>query len=613
MSVIHAPKKPDLDARMIAFPAAMAALLSVLFLRLWYFQVVKAPELAERADASRGISVARPAPRGLIFDRNHVLIGGVRTEIVITARPDVVNKNPWVLEKVASILGVNPDKLRKKVKAASNTKFLSAIVYVGANIQAGTRIAESKADLPGIDVDFQPMREYPDSVSFSHLMGYVWVPDDKDLDRIKEAGLQPAAYVGKNGLERAFEKDLMGVPGAERMDVDAKRKPFRIVGRDNPVPGNQLTLTIDADLQKYATALMGQNGHIGALVALDPRTGEVLSMVSSPAYDQRSFLGGITQEEMGRLNLDMRHPLINRAVGASYSPGSTFKLVTTLAALETGKFDINREVVCNGGYTLGHRTFKCLGHHGRIRFEQALTKSCNTYFASLGVLVGEDALRKAAAELGLGQQTGIELPGESKGVVPTEEWIARWREPAIWYGGDTVNLSIGQGAVRATPLQMANLMALVANGGFNYKPHLVKRISSSSNSSEFTEIVPEKLNQVNAPPEFWAEVQKTLVNVIEQGTGAGARIPGFRWAGKTGSTEHGKGKLTHGWFIAYGPAEDPKIAMAVLIEEAGHGGDIAAPIAREYMEHYLRRSSAAAAKAASSALAKAALPGSTTP
>lgn len=611
MSVIHAPKKPVLDARTIAFPAAMGGLLSLLFLRLWYFQVVKAPELSERADASREMSVARAAPRGLIFDRNHVLIGGVRTEIVITARPDVVAKNPWVIDKVGAILGVSADKIRKKLKASSGKKFLSALIYVGANIEAGTRIAESKSELPGIDVDFQPMREYPDSVSFSHLMGYVWLPDERDLDRIKGLGVQPATYVGKTGLERAYEKELMGEPGAERMEVDAKRKPFRIVGRDNPVPGSQLTLTIDADLQKYATALMGQNGRVGAFVAIDPRNGEILSMVSSPAYDQRAFLGGITTDELARLNADQRHPLINRAIGASYSPGSTFKLVTTLAALETGKFDIHRSIYCNGGYKIGDRTFKCLGHHGSISFETALIKSCNTYFATLGDEVGEVALRKAAAELGLGEQTGIELSGESRGVVPTDEWVARWRKPPQWYRGDTVNLSIGQGDVRATPLQMANLMALVANRGVNYKPHLVKSMVISGRGNFQKMVRPQVLNQVNAPSEYWTELRETLVRVIEEGTGAGARIPGLRWAGKTGSTEHGKGKLTHGWFIAFAPAENPELAIAVLIEEAGHGGDIAAPIAREFVEHYLRRSAAAAAKAKALASAAATPLGST--
>ncbi|MDR3689147.1 MAG: penicillin-binding protein 2 [Fimbriimonas sp.] len=590
MSVIHTPRKPELELRILAFPVVMGVLLLVLFMRLWYFQVVKAPELVEKAEFSRTIEVTSPAPRGLIYDRNGELVAGVKPEIVITAVPNVVKKNPWVLDRVAQILKVDPRKLELKVKDASWRPFLPSTVYVGASIKDGAMISESHDDLPGIGVAMQPMRYYPDSLSFTHLLGYVWTPSKDDLTRIEGLGRKPADYVGRTGIERAYETSLMGDPGAEKQEIDAKRRPVRIAERDSANPGDQLVLTIDSKLQKFATNYLKDHQQVGGVVALDPRTGEVLCLVSSPTFDQNVFTGGDLKSVLD----NEERPLIDRAIRSSYSPGSTFKIVTSIAAYYKGVFDPDKYFFCAGGVKVGRHGFvKCLGYHRNIGYYDAMAKSCNSYFCQLGKEAGEDSLRKAALDVGFGVKEGIDIGGEVNGVVPTEAYIEK--RHLKWYTGDTFNFSIGQGYVSATPLQLANLAALVANSGTNYVPHLVKEIRSADGKGAKTVVQPQICHHVDASPKFWTELQTALIGVMDHGTASfTGKIPGVVWAGKTGSVEHGRAKdeqmKTHAVFVGYAPAENPRIAICVLIENAGHGGDVAAPPARDIVESYLRES-----------------------
>ncbi len=603
MSVIHTPRKPEINGRMIAILGVLYLLLTILFLRLWYFQVVKAPILVERAEASRAQPVLQLAPRGLISDRNGKLIGQIKREIVIKALPSVLKKNPDVMDRVIAVLHADPRKMKAKLTEAQRTPFVSSPIYVGASIEAGTRIAESPDLFPGITVDTLPMRAYTDNRSFSHVLGYVWTSNRADIKRLRKAGVEPAEYVGKAGIEKAYETDLMGIPGAERIEMDAKGHPLRLVGRDEATPGKKLVLTVDADLQRYATAVMEEKKYLGGMVAMDPSTGEVLAMVSSPTFDASLFQGGLTDAEWKTMQADPSTPQRNRAIAERQSPGSTFKLITSLAAYETGKFDPSSRTNCDGGFYLkNQRLCSCLSHHGYIDFKTAMEKSCNTYFATLGYAVGPEALRKAALEMGLGEKAGIELEGELRGVVPTEHYLKHRKHPYIWHAGDTVNLSIGQGQVNATPLQMCNVAAMVANNGVSYRPHLVKEIIDPLVPSRVTQIEPEVLHQVSASPEFWSTLKEALVGVITEGTARTAQIPGITWGGKTGSTEHGqikKDHKTHAWFIGMAPMDHPKIVICVLLEDIGHGGDFAAPIAGDIVRHYLVAEPAALAKAAS--------------
>lgn len=599
MSVIHAPQKQQMEPRFAVFLALIGLGLVSLFLRLWYLQVVESQHLQEKAEFFRASSVAKLAPRGLIEDRNGVLLAAVKPQVVITAIPHEVNKKPWVLDKVALMLNVPVAKLKEKVEDGLWRAYLPTPIFVGAPVEIATRIAESSADLPGIGVDTQPMREYVDSKSFSHVLGYVWTPSAKDVERFKEEDRKPADYVGKLGLEYVYERDLMGSAGSESLEMDAKSRPLRVLDRVSPAPGDRLVLSLDADLQRTANEgladVFKRMRAPGAVVALDPRNGEVLALATSPSYDTAVFKGGVSRSDWKALNDDPLHPMTNRALFGVYAPGSTFKMLTALATEQKGIFNPNAYAYCAGYYEIGNRKFKCLGRHGSISFYNALTKSCNAYFSDLGVRAGREAIVAAAQDATLGAKTGIDLLGESRGTLPTDTWIRavqglKPNEEFRWYLGNTVNISIGQGDVGATPLQMANAAAMIANSGMIYQPHLVRAKVSAKPGSQVVRTEAKILRQVKARPEFWPAVRAAMVNVMESGTArSGTQIPGVRWAGKTGSSEHKKGTKTHSWFVGFAPAENPVIAIAVVVESAGHGGEVAAPLAARVVRKWLEK------------------------
>lgn len=587
MSVIHQPRKPELDARVLLFPAILFILFGVIFLRLWFFQVVEAQSLAEKALSINQTEIPELAPRGLIFDRNGVMLAGVKPEWVVTAIPRAVDKDPAILEKVAKVLAADPKKLKSKMEQGRWKPWMPTPIHIGANTQTASILAERSDEFPGIDVRSQPMRYYTDPTSFSHLMGYVWVPSEKDVKRIRDFGKEPADYVGRGGIEEFYEKNLMGEAGEIRMEQDAKRRPTKVLGRDFPVAGDQLILSLDKNLQQEAMKLLA--GRKGAVVAVDPKTGEVLCMASNPSFDLRHFKNGISQAEFDQINNNPAKPFMNRPIQVKYAPGSTFKIVTAIAAMEQGLFDPQRPEFCSGGIQVGNRKIKCMGNHGSITFHRAMAKSCNAYFMSLALKAKRAGILQAAQNAGIYQRTGIDLPeaAERRGDLATERYMERYYPKYRWPLGDTANLGIGQGILAVTPIQMANVAALVANDGVSYRPHLVRGIRNPADLTKVSKVEPEELHRIDAPPAFWSTMKASLVDVIEAGTAGRARIPGIRWGGKTGSAEEKKNRKTHSWFVGFAPYDNPKIAICVLLEEAGHGGDVAAPIARRVVERYL--------------------------
>lgn len=602
MSVIHTPGQPAMNLRVLLFPVVIFILLLILFLRLWYIQVVMSPELTERAEVFGKTYRKVPAPRGVIFDRNGNVVAGVQSQLVLMAEPATVMSNPWVVEKVADLLrqsgvkAVDPDRLMRRAKDGSYKPYVPTPIFSGVPVDVAAKIVESGSALPGIEVESRPTRFYPDTKSFSHLLGYVWVPSPSDIDRAKRERREASAFVGKGGVEWVYERDLMGVDGNEGMLVDRKGKPLRVVERDGALPGSQIILSIDARLQRTAIAALGP--HRGAVVALDPRNGEILCMASTPTFDLNLFRSGISHADFDALNNRPDHPFINRAVGSAFAPGSAFKIVTTVAAMRAGVFNPLSTTFCGGSYRLGRQSFRCLGTHGNIAYDEALVRSCNTYFADLAMRVGKDTLRQTALDMGCFAKTGVDLPFERTGLIPTDDWLKRAKRR--WVPGYTVLTGIGQGDVLTTPLQMANLAAMVANQGVTYRTHLVRGFRRGLNA-DVQLVQPQVLKSVDLPPEHWDTIQRAMVGVVQRGTAAGSRIEGLEWAGKTGSAEVYGQARTNSWFIAYAPAQNPRIALCVMVEAVGHGSDFAAPIAKKVIERYLLppRDDSSAARASS--------------
>lgn len=584
MSVIHVEREQPVGPRLLVFPWILGVAFAVFFLRLWYLQVVVADDMKVRSAVLRQSEIERLAPRGLIVDRKGRLIAGVRAESILTAVPRHALADPDALARLARELDMEPQALRARVEEHTWRPYVPAPVLVGLPLPEATRVAESPDLYPGFGVESQAMRFYADAKAVAHVIGYVWTPSQADVERLSALGIAPAKYVGKTGVESIYEAHLMGAPGVEVVELDAKRRPVRTVESRPAVPGDRLILSLDLALQAIARDELA--GRRGAVVCLEPRTGEVLAMLSAPSYNPAAFLQGIAPSEWRALQNDRSTPLLNRAIGSAYAPGSTFKIVTALAAMRAGVWSPTWTVACDGFFELGNRRFRCLGRHGRIAFEQAMVKSCNTYFAALAHRLGPEPMRQACAAIGLGGRTGIDLPGESRGVVPTEEWIKRWRKPPIWYGGDSVNFGIGQGELSTTPLQMACVAALVANRGVVYRPHVLQAVAPPG-ATEPERFEPEVLGQVRCTEQAWSALARAMVGVIETGTATPARIAGMRWAGKTGSAENSKNHEAHSWFVGFAPADQPRIAIAVVVENAGHGGDVAAPIAARLVERYL--------------------------
>lgn len=591
MSVIHAPKEAPLGIRELLVPSLIGLVMVGFGLRLWYVQVAAGDELRERGENTRESRVSVLAPRGRIYDRTGTLLAGVRPMLVATAIPNTLLKDEELLLRTAEVLRIPPEELKETLEKVNTPKTLPATIARDLPMDVATRVAELGDRLPGVNVETRAMRTYKDTASLAHVLGWVWVPGQREVKQFEEWGVRPPDYVGREGIEKTYERKLMGTPGVERVRVDARRRPVEKVPGDHPVPGSDLFLAIDEDLQQYARALLGSRR--GAVVALDPKSGDVLAMVTSPSYDAAQFIGGISQKEMNVFLNDPGRPLYHRPTQASYQPGSTWKIVTAIAAYEAGIFDPSRTVYCGGGYRMGRQIFRCMGTHGPIAFNRAMTTSCNTYFSDLAVRVGQERLAETALRLGFGQKTGIDLPTESTGLVPSPEWWAKRYPDRNFTIGNLVNFGCGQGELSVTPLQMAQLIALVGNNGVGFQPRLVRAVRAPNTSGEPKVLEPTVAHRVTAPAEFWETLRNSLQSVVTSGTARRGQI-GVTYGGKTGSAENASGPLTHSWFVAFAPIEKPQIAIAVIAENAGHGGEVAVPLAAQVMRRYLERDRRAA-------------------
>ena len=588
----------SLERKFSPFALVVVLIFSVLFIRLWQLQILKGKEYKDLSENNR-IRLRKVLPlRGRILDRKGRVLATNRPSFSVTVIPEDVLDVRRLSKRLSSLLGMDAKAISQKITANGRPPFQPVYIKRDISWEELSRVKALLMDMPGVQVVVEPIRTYPYGELAAHLLGYVGEVDRKEL--AANDGYDVGDVVGKTGVEAVWERYLRGSKGGRQVEVDAFGREVRVLGEVLPIPGWDLYLTIDVELQRRAEELLRDK--VGAIVALDPSSGEVLALCSSPSYSPSLFARGISRGRWKRLLDHPLHPLTNRAIQGLYAPGSVFKIVTAAAALQEGRLSPKEKLFCGGSWRLGNRTYRCWreGGHGELSLHRAIVESCDVYFYQVGHRVGIDALSRYAQAFGFGKRTGISLPHEKGGLVPSRKW-KREKLGESWWEGETVTLAIGQGYILVTPLQMARMIAAVANGGDLYVPLLAQRVKEAEGERERI-YRPQKAGRLPLRPSVLEEIRRALVGVVaeERGTGKAARIEGVRVAGKTGTAQvskMGEKRLKpeelpyelrdHAWFVAYAPADDPKIAVAVLVEHGGHGGSAAAPLAREVIKKWL--------------------------
>ncbi len=580
----------------------------ILAARFFYLQVVRYEHYQTLAENNR-ISLVPIVPnRGLILDRNGVVLAHNFFVYTLEITPSKVENVEETIDALAQLVEVNAnDRKRFKKLRDQSHSFESVPLRSHLTEAEAARIAVNRFRFPGVEIRSRLFRHYPQGSLGSHLIGYIGRINDKDVERIKAAGddsnYKGSDHIGKMGLEQYYERHLHGITGIQQVEIDADGHAVRVLSSTAPVPGNDLILSVDSKLQQIAENAFGDRR--GAMVALDPSTGEVLAYVSMPTFDPNLFVDGIDTESWNALNNSLDKPLINRPLRGIYPPGSTFKPFVALAGLEYGKREPPFSIADPGFYMLPgsshrYRDWKP-GGHGQVDVKRAITVSCDTFFYGLALDLGIERLTSFVSHFGFGKKSGLDMEGELSGLLPTPQWKAkRWKQK--WYPGETLITGIGQGYMLATPMQLAQATAILANNGVAVRPHLVAAIKESSTGTRRPMPI-EITDRVELNPQHVELVKQGMMDVtLPGGTAAsiGAGSP-YAIAAKTGTAqvigikqgekynEHAidERHRDHALFIAYAPAEAPRIALAVIVENGGHGGSAAGPIARKVMDYYL--------------------------
>jgi penicillin-binding protein 2 len=595
-----ADDRRSLTLRLSVMQYLVAGGFALLAIGFWVFQIAQYEEFADRAANNHMRKVPLPAPRGMLVDRHgQVLVDNQETFNIALVREQTTDLDK-TLRILAQATGADEAVLHETVNRRRREPSYRPIVLIenATRAQLAAFLAR-QLELPGIIHQRVPTRRYPTTAMAAHLFGYVTEVSSDQLTRAEYQGVEAGAVVGQAGLEQAYNRLLMGAEGNKEVIVNSLGREINVVGGADPVEGTRLQLTIDADVQRAMEEGFRHYGYNGAGVMLDPRTGEVLSLVSLPAYDPNVFATGIDRAAWQALNTDSLRPLSNRALQGRYSPGSTFKIVVAAAALEEGVATPDFRVFCPGGGTFFGRYFQChkAGGHGSVDMRHAIEKSCNVYFYTLGNMLGIDRIHKWAAALGLADKTGIDLPNEIQSIMPSTEWKQRVHKER-WYPGETISVSIGQGQVSSTPLSLAVMMMTVANGGTRYTPHLVKAIDEGKGWEPVPAPAPQSVVQMkDSTVKALHESLWMVVNAA--GSGSLGRIVGRDVSGKTGTAQvislsgaqAARSKMDvrhHGWFVFFAPRDNPEVAGVIFAEHSEHGY-LGAPIAKYAIETYFAK------------------------
>jgi len=582
----------------------MLLILLIYLLRLWHLQVLQGAKYRYQSENNRIRLEDIPSPRGIIFDRNGTpLVENRPAYHLMLIREDVQDMGQ-TLRELARLCARAPEEFQNVIDANKQTpKFLPIRLLSDLDRDCLARVEAQRIRLPGVVIQLEPKREYITNGKAAHLIGYLSEITETELRSSTYQGYNLGEDIGKFGVESAFEKFLHGKRGGRQVEVDAVGRRMRLLDEVLPIPGRNIWLTVDMELQKIAESCM--EGHVGAIVALDPNNGAILALANSPVFSQEKFIRGLSRDEWQTLSRDPNHPLLNRCIGAAYPPGSTYKPVVALAGLKEGVISLETSFGCPGYLQFGDRKYRCWRDHGHgsMEVERALMQSCDVFFYQTGLRLGVDRIAQYANYFGLGEKTGLGLHGEHPGLIPTS-WWKRQAVGVPWQKGETLSIAIGQGFDLATPLQMALAYAAIANKGKLWQPYVVSRIEGNS-SEEIDEIKGKLKRKIPIDARFFEIVQKGLLGVVEddRGTAHGVRDKSILMAGKTGTAQvvrvadGANRKLVakmakekdrdHAWFVGYAPANDPQIVVAALVEHGGHGSSVTAPLVQRVISAYL--------------------------
>lgn len=587
--------------RLVVLSFCVAAVFVVLFARLFFLQVVEGDEY-RRLSENNCIRLQKiEPPRGLILDRDGTCIVDNRPSFDLSIMSKEAGDVRRVIETLAALTGLPSDRLFSNFTKYKTTPYRPVLLAQDVGRDVLAVVEAHSLDLPGVVMEVNPRRDYLYNNFAVHLIGYLGEVSKSELDSGPYKGYESGSYVGKCGVERLYDPFLRGRYGGRQVEVNASGNVVRTLKTVEAESGHDLYLTIDFKTQEKAEALMADRS--GAAVALDPHTGEVLAMVSSPPFPQSRFVEGMSKDEWLTLISDPRKPMENKAIQAEYPPASVYKIVTTIAGLESGAINANTSFFCPGFYKFGDRAFRCWEEkgHGHVTTADALARSCDVFFYQVGLKVGVERLAWYAKACGLGRPTGIELFPEDRGLVPSGQWKRR-RLGAPWYSGETLSVAIGQSYNLVTPIQLAVLTAAVANGGVLKRPVVLRRIETIDGES-LKRGDPRDMGTIPISERNLAIVREGMWKVVNSGYGTASysgRSRKVEISGKTGTAQvvavpQGTARARvadalkdHAWFVAYAPSNDPKIAVAVIVEHGEHGSSAAAPVARGMIEAYLR-------------------------
>ncbi|RLB23110.1 MAG: penicillin-binding protein 2 [Deltaproteobacteria bacterium] len=580
-------------------------MVGILFVRLWFLQIISGAQYRKKSESNR-IDLRDVLPvRGMIFDRNGELLVDNRASFVLGVIPEDITNLDGLIADICRLIDIDGLSAKKKInEGLHQNPFNPVYIKKGLTRDELARIETNAFHMPGVIIEVKPKRHYIYGSLAAHLIGYLGEIDKKQLNKEGYKENKIGDFVGKFGVEKKWQRYLNGVRGGQQLEVDASGRRLRVLYQKAAEPGFNIYLTIDKDLQMLAERSLENTA--GAIVAMNPMTGEVLTMASSPSFDPNDFARGIDEKRWKRLVSNPRFPLQNRVISGQYPPGSLFKIVVAIAGLEEGVINPYEKVFCGGSYRFRGRLYRDWkeGGHGYVDLHRALVESCDVYFYKMGQKIGIDTIARYAKNLGLGSKTNLQLGDEKEGLIPDRAWkLRRWH--VTWQEGETLSVAVGQSFVLTTPIQMVRFISALFNGGVLFKPQVTKWIEKNDKEKIY-KFKPNLSQRWGIKKENMELVKTALIDVVNEprGTGRRARLDQVRVAGKTGTAqvialpedrELPREKdipykfRDHAWFVAVAPAENPMIALALLLEHSGAGGSVAAPIAKKILNFYFKK------------------------